>query len=84
MTMEIFQRLTDRIRDLEARDRSEIAGGHDPIAFASLDTPGQAGRMVFVTDGRKVGEGVGAGTGTPAYDDGTAWRRTGDDTTVAV
>ncbi len=68
----------------DIEERAEIAGGLNPVAFADLATPGQAGRMVFVTDGRKVSQGAGLGTGTPAYDDGTAWRRTGDDTTVEV
>jgi hypothetical protein len=40
-------------------------------AFAALPT-GFNGRMVFVTDGRKGGEGAGAGTGLPAYYDATA------------
>ncbi len=84
MSPKIFESIAARFRALEANDRAEITGGIDPLLFAKLATPGQAGRFVFVTDGRKVGEGVGAGTGTPAYDDGVAWRRTSDDTTVAV
>ncbi len=40
--------------------------------------------FAFATDGRKVGEGAAAGTGTPVYWDGVAWRRMGDDTTVAA
>ncbi len=51
-------------------------------AVASLPTAGTAGRTAFASNGRKVGEGGGAGTGTLVYDDGTAWRRVGDDTTV--
>ena len=80
----LFEEILNRIRALEANGRSEVTGSIEAIAFADLPTPGQAGRLRFVTDGRKVGEGVGAGTGTPAYDDGVAFRRTGDDTTVAV
>ena len=41
-----------------------------------------AARVAFASNGRKVGEGAGAGTGTLVYSDGTAWRRVGDDTTV--
>ena len=81
---EIIEIFTDRFRELEANARSEVTGSIEAILFASLPTPGQAGRLRFVTDGRKTGEGVGAGTGTPAYDDGVAWRRTSDDTTVAI
>jgi hypothetical protein len=51
---------------------------------ATLPTAGSKGRMRFVTDGRKDGEGSGAGTGTMAYDDGTAWRRVSDDSTVVA
>ncbi len=80
----LLDTILNRIRAIEANGRSEVSGSIEAIAFASLPTPGQAGRLRFVTDGRKIGEGVGAGTGTPAYDDGVAWRRTGDDTTVAV
>jgi len=40
--------------------------------YAYLDLPtGFQGRMAFVTDGRKGGEGVGAGTGVPCYYDST-------------
>lgn len=47
--------------------------------------PANAARQVaYASDGRKVGEGGGAGTGTLVYNDGTAWRRVGDDTTVVV
>ncbi len=84
MSPAIFEAIAKRLRDLETAQRAEIAGGLDAIVFANLSTPGQPGRMVFVTDGRKTGEGVGVGTGTPAYDDGVAWRRTSDDSTVAV
>lgn len=80
----LVEELAGRIRALEANGRSEVTGSIEAVAFADLPTPGQPGRLRFVTDGRKVGEGVGLGSGTPAYDDGTAWRRTGDDTTVAV
>jgi len=42
------------------------------------------GRVAFASDGRKNGEGAAAGTGVLCYDDGTAWRRVSDDTTVAA
>ncbi len=79
-----FETLTARVRALETADRAEVAGGAQAITFAALPAAGQPGRLRFVTDGRKVGEGGGAGTGTLCYDDGTAWRRCADDTTVAV
>ena len=45
---------------------------------------GAAGKVAYASNGRKVGEGAGAGTGVLVYHDGTAWRRTADDTTVAA
>jgi hypothetical protein len=84
MPPSIVEALVARIRKLETSGRAEIAGGLQALLFVSLPAAGQPGRVVFVTDGRKLLEGIGAGTGTPAYDDGVAWRRTSDDTTVAV
>lgn len=84
MNQQFVDEITSRLRALEARQRAEIAGGLEPVLFVNLPAAGQPGRMVFVTDGRASGEGAGAGTGTPAYDNGTVWRRTADDTTVAV
>jgi len=81
---DVLVEILNRIRELEANGRSEVTGSIEAIVFANLPVPGQAGRWRFVTDGRKVGEGVGAGTGVPAYDDGLAWNRTSDDTAVAV
>ncbi len=40
--------------------------------------------MAFATNGRKVGQGVGAGTGIPVYADGGVWYRFGDDTVAAA
>lgn len=79
-----IEKLSNRIRKLETASRAEVAGGVKSVLFVDLPTPGQVGRLIFVTNGRKVGEGVGAGTGVLAYDDGVAWRRTSDDTTVAA
>ena len=57
-----------------------------PIApnytVAGLPVAGTAGRYAFATNGRKTGEGAGAGTGVLCYDDGIAWRRVDDGTTV--
>lgn len=78
-----LDRLAARVRVLETQERAEVAGAVQPLALAELPTPGQTGRLRFVTDGRKVGEGAGTGTGVLAYDDGTAWRRASDDSTVA-
>lgn len=79
-----FDELTARIRALEANERSEVTGGVESFTVATLGAAGQAGRMRYATDGRKTGEGPGAGTGVVAYDDGIAWRRVDDSTTVAA
>lgn len=69
----------------DARPAVSMGPANPRYAVASLPTTGIAtGTTAFATDGRKVGEGGGAGTGTLAYYDGTAWRRVGDDTTVAA
>lgn len=81
---EIIRPLTERIRALEARERSNWTGGVQSLLFANLPAAGQTGRLLFVTDGRKTGEGAGAGTGVLAYDDGVAWRRVDDGTSVAA
>ncbi|MCY1228447.1 hypothetical protein D9M72_407640 [compost metagenome] len=42
------------------------------------------GGVIYISDGRKVGEGAGAGTGVIAYRSGGQWRRFSDDTTVVA
>lgn len=75
--------LRDRIREEEVNERSEVTGAVSGRTVAQLPTPGQAGRLRFASDGRKVGEGPGAGTGVVVYDDGgVSWRRLSDDTAV--
>ncbi len=76
--------LRDRIKEGEANERAEVSAAIPAVLFANLPAAGQAGRLRFVTDGRKIGEGVGAGTGVLTYDDGVAFRRSSDDSTVAV
>ena len=79
-----FMNLRERTQDLERNERSEISNAVIKLLFADLPVADQAGRLRFVTDGRKMGEGPGAGTGVPVYDDGTStgWRRMSDDTVV--
>jgi len=54
-------------------------------ANANLPT-GYNGRVAFVSDGRKGGEGAGAGTGVPCYYDAasTSWLTFSGDTAVTV
>ncbi|KKK49779.1 hypothetical protein LCGC14_3131610 [marine sediment metagenome] len=80
-----LDKLDKRFNNLLAQSqRSELTGGVERVLFADKETAGQAGRLIFITDARKVGEGAAAGTGTLCYDDGTDWYRVGDDTVVAV
>jgi hypothetical protein len=51
---------------------------------ATIPAAGTAGRMAFATNGRKNGEGPGAGTGVLAFDDGTAWRACDTGATLAA
>lgn len=44
----------------------------------------RSGSIAYASDGRKVGEGAGAGTGVTAYFSGGNWRRPSDDTIVAA
>ncbi len=81
---DVILALRERLQVLERRERAEITGGVENNAVATLPAAGQDGRVRFATNGRKTGEGVGAGTGVLVYDDGTAWRRVDDGTTVAA
>ncbi|SAK93970.1 hypothetical protein AWB80_06898 [Caballeronia pedi] len=42
------------------------------------------GQSAFATNGRKVGEGVGSGTGVPVYFSGGAWRVRSTDAIVTA
>jgi hypothetical protein len=55
-----------------------------PQYTKALLPTGFEGETAYCTDGRKVGEGGGAGTGCPVYFSGTKWYRYGDDTEVAT
>jgi len=54
------------------------------IYYGTSILPIQAGSMAFASNGRKNGEGAGAGTGVLVYHDGTAWRATDTGATVAA
>jgi len=51
---------------------------------ANLPTDVTAGQTAYASDGRKAGEGAGAGTGVLAFRDGTAWRACDTGATVAA
>lgn len=70
-----------RIHAVETRDIGPMTN----TLWVALPTPSviTRGRLRYVTNGRKIGEGAGGGTGVLVYDDGVSWRRASDDT-VAV
>ena len=57
----------------------------DPVGYTVAElqtrTP-RAGRDAWARDGRRQGEGAGAGTGCPVYFDGAKWCRFSDDTEI--
>lgn len=73
-------------RELTTGEKTEldtIVATHDPsvpepvgytVAELAAQQPVTAGETAFARDGRKEGEGFGAGTGVLAYSDGSAWR----------
>jgi len=73
-------------------DRAETSGGfpQSTLALAPLQANAAAtlrsGDTLFITDGRKPGEGGGAGTGVPAYYNKATdqWLRMSDDTAVVT
>lgn len=84
----VIDRFDKRIRKLE---QMEVACSFDYMirsAYADLPTTSPTslsnGRARFVTDGRKAGEGAGAGTGVPAVYSNGAWRRVEDNAAVTV
>lgn len=76
-----FQQWVARLRRLEQRvdklavytQRAEVTGAFLRSAFADLPLAGKIGRVYYCTDCRKSGEGAGAGTGCPVWDDGSDW-----------
>lgn len=57
--------------------------GLPAFTVANLPAAGD-GRLAFATNGRKTGEGAGAGTGIPVYRDGGNWYRFADDSVAAA
>jgi len=54
------------------------------FTVASLPATPNTSEIAFATDGRKIGEGAGSGTGVLVYFDGTDWKRSSDDSTVVA
>ena len=83
---------TRDIRKIDIRGRAETTGGFDwnktvaELNAASFTNFTVFSPVAFATDGRKVGEGAGSGTGCPVYfnPSDSSWRRFSDDTVVAI
>jgi hypothetical protein len=59
-------------------------GSLPSYTVANLPASPSTGAIAYATNGRKVGEGAGTGTGVPCYYSNSAWRRYSDDTVVAA
>jgi hypothetical protein len=68
---QVIQTLQDQVR-ISAKIQQTLLGGV-PIAppvsytFAALPATAGTGTMAYCTNGRKPGEGAGAGTGVPVW-----------------
>ena len=84
-----LRRLEGRVRRVELRHGTQVARGHEVFTFAALPANGQGTttrtgmQVVECSDCRKSGEGGGAGTGVPVWDDGTDWRTFYDNSVAA-
>lgn len=59
--------------------------GLQSVAYADLAAlTGQPGQVLYVTNGRKVGQGAGTGTGVPVYFSSGQWRVFSTDAAVTV
>lgn len=94
----VFRQVTSELREVrkhisETRlksERAEIAGGVGASTLANAPTNAGTNTdgvsLLFISNARKVGEGVGAGTGTLCYFNpatGT-WFRVADDTAAVT
>lgn len=86
-----FANVVNRLKALESKEyiatsgnaaTSTITQGVTSYTVAGLPA-GTAGQLAYASNGRKVGEGAGAGTGVLVYKDATNWRTCDASTTVA-
>ena len=78
-----------RVGDLSLVEMAEkIRALVSPVIISTVANLPAAGsqwrRVAVVTNGRKTGEGAGAGTGVLAYDDGSNWVNSYDANPVAA
>ena len=71
-TLDAFTALINDVN----RYLAQFAGGLPPniSTFAALPASGVEGQTWYVSNGRKIGEGPGAGTGVEVYWSVSAWR----------
>lgn len=79
--IEDLQHQINRLRKISVR--AEVAGAVKVLAVADLPTDVGAGSLSFASDGLKLGETTGNGTGVLVYFDGSAWYRASDDSVVS-
>lgn len=60
------------------------AGNLGSFTVATLPNNPIVGQLAYATNGRKVGEGAGSGTGVPVYFSNGAWRVYSTDAVVAA
>ena len=77
-TWQDFQR---RLQDYVNRQPGQSNGN---VLVANLPMATYEGSTMFATDGRKVGEGAGSGTGVPVYFSQGVWRVFSTDAAVTT
>lgn len=85
---DLIRALTSYLQDVARRLNNSMqkdgTEGFDAKLVADLPPTGRAGAMLFASDGRKNGEGAGAGTGVLTFYDGTNWIAVDSGQTVAA
>jgi len=85
---DLIRALTTYLQDMATRANNSLQkDGTEPVknfTVATLPTTGFAGAILYASDGRKNGEGAGAGTGVLAFYDGTNWIAVDSGQTVAA
>ena len=81
---DLLERALQRVNDMIASVNVQLFDGHEAVTLANVPATPILGEERFCTNCRKIGEGGGAGTGTPIYWDGAAWTRGSDDTVAVV
>lgn len=81
---ELLERLNLLIIDINAEIAALNVAQLNSYSVASLPSSPSSAAIAFATNGRKVGEGSGSGTGVPVYYSLGQWRTFSDDSPVTV